>query len=411
MRKLLITLLAALWALTLSAQSFDAVFQDATLRLDYVLCGDSAHQNIYLEEMGRIPGWAGKRTHLEAPLLRGNGQIRLLDPVSGEVLYAESFSTLFQEWQVTEEATRVQRAFEACFRVPFPCQPVQVELSLRDIHGKVSSSLRHLVDPADILIRQHRPNMAECREIHSGGSVQEAVDILIIADGYTAAEKEKFFADAARARDALFDHEPFATRSFDFNIRAAFLPSQESGVSIPHDSLWVNTLADSHFDTFYTARYLTTASMRKVHDAAGTIPFEHLILMCNTANYGGGGIYNFITFMPSGHATFPQVLVHEFGHAFGGLGDEYYYDDQYDSQYPSDTEPWEPNITTLVDFDSKWKDLIPKGEAGLYEGGGYQSKGVWRPAEDCRMKTNTCPDFCPVCTRALNRMMDYATGR
>ncbi len=411
MRIVFCLLLALLPALGISAQSFEANFQDATLRLDYVLCGDAWHQSIYLEDTGRIPGWAGRRTQLEAPLLKGNGQIRLLDPVSSEVLYAESFSTLFQEWQSTEEATRVQRAFEACFRVPFPRRPVEVELSLSDVHGMVSSCLRHLVDPSDILIRQYKPSPAECRDIYLGGSVEEAVDILILADGYSAEEREKFFADAARARDALFTHEPFASRSASFNIRAAFLPSQESGVSIPHDSLWVNNLADSHFDTFYSARYLTTTSMRKVHDAAGANPFEHLILLCNTSCYGGGGIYNFITFMPSDHITFPQVLVHEFGHAFGGLGDEYYYDDQYSSQYPSDTEPWEPNLTTLVDFDSKWKDLIPSRKAGLYEGGGYQSKGVWRPAEDCRMKTNSCPDFCPVCTRAINRMIDFCTGQ
>ena len=411
MRRLFGCLLALLPALGLSAQNFEDTFADATLRLDYVLCGDASHQGIYLEETGRIPGWAGRRTQLQAPLLRGNGQIRLLEPESGEVLYAESFSTLFQEWQCTEEATRVQRAFEACFRVPFPLRPVLVELSLSDVHGKVSSCLRHPLDPKDILIRQYRPNGAECRVLQLGGSLEDAIDILILADGYSAEEREKFFADAARARDALLGHEPFASRASAFNFRAAFLPSQESGVSVPHDTLWRNTLAGSHFDTFYTQRYITTASMRKIHDAAGTVPFEHIILMANTSLYGGGGIFNFITFMVSDHATFNPVLVHEFGHAFGGLGDEYYYDDQYSSQYPADTEPWEPNLTTLVNFDSKWKDMIPSGEAGLYEGGGYQSKGVYRPAEDCRMKTNTCPDFCPVCVRSLNRTIDFYTGK
>jgi hypothetical protein len=178
-----------------------------------------------------------------------------------------------------------------------------------------------------------------------------------------------------------------------------------------------------------------------VYDLIGTVPFEHIVVMVNTAIYGGGGIYNSLTIMNSDHPTFNAVMVHEFGHAFGGLADEYAYGDQVETPYPADTEPWEPNITTLHDFAAKWQDMLPKGtliptplddldkqdvrriwntftpeqkellnlKIGVYEGAGYQSKGVFRPVQECRMRINECEEFCPVCTRAIIRMIDYYT--
>jgi hypothetical protein len=171
------------------------------------------------------------------------------------------------------------------------------------------------------------------------------------------------------------------------------------------------------------------------------VPFEHIIVLVNSDTYGGGGIYNQVMVTTSDHPTFGQVLVHEFGHAYAGLGDEYFYDDGYESMYPADTEPWEPNLTTLVDFNSKWADMLPKGTAiptppdpkvpnyrkitndkerrllnaatqrvGVFEGGGYQSKGVYRPAQECRMKINEVEDFCPVCSRAIQRITDFYTS-
>lgn len=383
-------------------------FTDSTLRLDYVLCGDASHQAVYWRQSFKGGPWAGRRHSLGRPLLRGNGQIRVLDPESGLCLYANSFSTLFQEWTVTEEATQVQKAFESSFQVPFPKQPVDIEITLLNTHGQVSGYLRHRIDPADILIRPLESSRLETRTVFEGGPLPETVDIVIVSEGYDTTESAKFFLDAGRAADALFSHEPFASNKDRFSIRAVFAPSAQSGVSIPHKGLWRSTAVSSHFDTFYSNRYLTTSAIWRVWDLIGTVPFEHVIVLANTANYGGGGIYNSITIMNSDHPTFVPVLVHEFGHAFGGLGDEYYYDDQFETQYPADTEPWEPNLTTLKDFSRKWADLLDQG-AGLYEGGGYQSKGVYRPAPDCRMKTNECGSFCPVCTRAIVRMIDFYT--
>lgn len=418
---------------------FEEHFTDSTLRLDYVFCGDSGHQAIYLQGMVKTGPWAGRRHNLQEPLLRGNGQVRVKDPVSGAVLYSNSFSTLFQEWQDYDEARSVSKAFENCILVPFPKDSVQVEVFLTDRHNRVSSSICHIVDPADILIRRIEPNPFETRTIWEGGPIDKAIDIAIVSEGYTASEKENFFADAARARDALLRHAPFSERSGNFAIRAVFAPSQSSGPSVPHSGKWNNTLADSHFDTFYSERYLTTSSLQKVHDALGTVPFEHIIVMVNTPIYGGGGIYNSLTIMGSSHPTFNQVLVHEFGHAFAGLGDEYFYGEQAETPYPADTEPWEPNITTLKDFASKWQDMLPEGtpvptpvdsletvdvrriwhtftpeqkaqlnlKIGVYEGAGYMERGVYRPVQECRMKINECEEFCPVCARAIERMIDY----
>ena len=420
---------------------FEEHFQDSTLRLDYVFCGDALHQAIYLQGMHKTGPWAGRQKNLDRLPLKGNGQLYVKDPATGATLYAHSFSTLFQEWVGYPEARQVQKAFENCFQVPFPKDSVRIEITLCDNRGKESARLSHIVDPADILIRQAQDNGARCEVISQGGSLPEAIDVVILSEGYTSAQEDKFWADARRAQAALTAHEPFAGRSDVFTFRAVFLPSKDSGPSIPRSGDWHTTLADSHFDTFYSERYLTSSAQQKIYDALGTVPFEHIIVLVNTPVYGGGGIYNSLTTMVSDHPTFPQVLVHEFGHAFGGLGDEYFYDDMDQPVYPAGVEPWEPNLTTLTDFASKWQDMLPEGTpiptptdslelqdvrkiwntlapeqkallnhtVGVYEGGGYQSKGVYRPVQECRMKINECEDFCPVCVRALERMIDFYT--
>ena len=442
MKRILLTA-AALLALCagLRAQDFDRDFENATLRLDYVFCGDNAHQAIYFQEALKTSAWAGRRDNLSAPLLEGNGQIRVLDPETGACLYANSFSTLFQEWQVEEEATRVQKAFENCFQVPFPKRPVDIEIFLLDTHRKPSSCLKHRIDPSDILIRRMQDNGYSSTVVWQGGSLAESIDIVVVSDGYAAAEKAKFYRDAERVATALFRHEPFASYRNKFTIRAVFAPSQDSGASVPRSGDWKRTVVDSHFDTFYSDRYLTTSAQQKVYDLIGTVPFEHIVVMVNTDIYGGGGIYNSLTIMNADHPTFNAVMVHEFGHAFGGLADEYAYGDQVETPYPADTEPWEPNITTMHDFAAKWQDMLPAGtpvptpqddldkqdvrriwntftpdqkallnlKLGVYEGAGYQSKGVFRPVQECRMRINECEEFCPVCTRAIVRMIAYYT--
>lgn len=407
--------------------------QDRTLRVDYIFSGTDKTQEISLDEMSWLDGWAGRRVNPESVPVRGNGQISLTDKATGKILYRQSFSTLFQEWQTTEEATRVRKAFENVFLLPMPSAPAEVKVELYDFRGNVSASLIHQADPSDILIRYVSQDAAPHKYIVRSGSPEEKIDVAVVAEGYTAGEIELFYEDARKAVEAILSHQPFDRYADRFNFVAVALPSEDSGVSVPGDGVWKNTALGSHFNTFYMDRYLTTLRLRKMHDSLCGIPYEHIVILANTDTYGGGGIYNSYTLTTAHHKSFEPVVVHEFGHSFAGLADEYYYDDQFVEYYYPDSEPWEQNITTLFNFESKWDDMLPRfisvptpapedsvwemieeGKSpetiiGVYEGAGYQSKGVYRPYPDCRMKTNQAQGFCPVCQRAIARMIEFYT--
>ena len=448
MKRIIFFAIAASWAaIGASAQLFDDFFEDRTLRLDYVMAGNNHEQHIFFEQAYATPRWAGRKARLSEVFLRGNGQLTVSDHATGRTLYVHTFSTLFQEWQATEEATRLSRAFETSYNVPMPRRTVDVTITLTDFHGRECARLTHTIDPTDILIRQSGQTATPHYYVWKGGGRQDAepditgcIDLAIVAEGYTEAEMGKFYHDCQRAVDALFAREPFASLKERFNVVAVAAPSADSGPSIPRLGQWHNTAAGTHYDTFYSDRYLTTRQMHHLYDLLAGIPFEHIIVMVNTDIYGGGGIYNQLDVSTSDHPPFSQVLVHEFGHSYAGLGDEYFYDDGYESVYPADTEPWEPNLTTLVDLESKWADMLPEGtpvptppaqipdyrhietseqlqelnaatqRVGVFEGGGYQSKGVYRPAQECRMKVNEVEDFCPVCARAIRRITDFYTS-
>lgn len=382
--------------------------QDQTLRVNYTFSGNSKESRIYLDDLNVIDGWAGRRVNLKDLYLEGNGQITMTDAATGDTLFRNSFSTLFQEWQNTEEATKVDRSFENVYLLPMPSAKAVVEVKLTDNYNKVVASLRHTVDPEDILIRKIGQNPAKWKYLHQGGSPEKCIDVVIVPEGYTAHQMDLFYKDAGIAVNSLFSHEPFKTLQDRFNILAVELESRDGEVSVPKEGLWTETALNSSFSTFYSDRYLTTLRLRQLHDKLAGIPYEHIIILANTDVYGGGGIFNSYTLTTAHHAQFAPVVVHEFGHSFGGLADEYFYDDQYEQYYNSETEPWEPNITTKVDFDSKWKNMMPE-KADLYEGGGYMSKGVWRGSFDCRMKTNKYPEFCPVCQRSLERIISFYT--
>ncbi len=383
--------------------------QDKTLRLDYIFSGTDKSAEISLDEMSCFDGWAGRRVNLDEVPVRGNGQISLTDDVSGEVLYRQSFSTLFQEWQTTEEATGVRKSFENVFLLPMPQAKAKVRVELYDFWGNVSASLTHIVDPGDVLIRKIAPQVSQHQYLLKSGSPEDKIDVVIVAEGYTADELELFYNDARIAMDAILAHEPFGQYKDSFNFVAVALESADSGVSVPGEGEWKDTALKAHFNTFYMDRYLTTLRLKNMHDRLCGIPYEHIVILANTDTYGGGGIYNSYTLTTAHHPAFKPVVVHEFGHSFAGLADEYYYDDQYVEYYYPDCEPWEQNITTLFDFDSKWKDMLDSGEAQLLEGAGYQSKGVYRGSEDCRMHTNKAESFCPVCQRAIGRMIEFLT--
>lgn len=244
--------------------------------------------------------------------------------------------------------------------------------------------------------------------LQQAADTTHCIHVAYVAEGYQQHEMGTFIKDCKIAMESLFAHEPFRQLQDRFNMVAIMSPSKESGTSWPAKGIWKNTVLDSHFDTFYSDRYLTTLHLKKLHDVLAGTPYEHIIILVNTDHYGGGGIYNSYNLTYAHGPQFRPVVVHEFGHSFGGLGDEYPYGND-DPMYFPDTEPWEPNLTTKCDFNGKWENLVREGKAGLVEGGGYLSNGVWRGFENCRMRTNEEPEFCLVCQQALIQLIDFYT--
>lgn len=404
------------------AQDFTEYFIDKTLRVDYLFTGDAHSQSIVLDELSQLPTWAGRRHHLSELPLAGNGQIAMKDAATGKYIYKTSFSSLFQEWLTTEEARITAKGFENTFLLPFPKRQATVEVTLFNPKREVMTRFTHTIDPNDILIHQRgTSHIPPYRYLLRNGDEKECIDVAIMAEGYTEKEMETFYADAQTACESIFSHEPFRSMKQKFNVVAVACPSEDSGVSVPRKNQWKKTAVFSHFDTFYSERYLTTSRIKAVHNILAGIPYEHIILLANTDVYGGGGIYNSYTLTTAHHAQFRPVVVHEFGHSFGGLADEYFYEnDVMSDTYPLNVEPWEQNVTTRTDFATKWEDMLtadtpiptPAAEQtkyaiGVYEGGAYSAKGIYRASFNCRMRTNEYPEFCPVCQRALMRLIRF----
>ncbi|MBR1687198.1 MAG: peptidase M64 [Prevotella sp.] len=401
--------IALCFAASLSAQTFEAHFDNRTLRLDYIFAGNAERQEIFVDELHVLPQWYGRRHRLNEVPLRGNGSITVREQATGAVIYRHSFSSLFQEWLATAEAKRTRKSFENVFLVPYPKHPVEITVELRDYHDSICAAMTHTVNPNDILIsRQGERNITPYTTLQQADDTTHCIHIAFLAEGYKAEQMDTFITDCRAAMASLFNHEPFKAMRGRFNIVAVMAPSMEAGVSEPNKGIWLNTALGAHFDTFYSERYLTTLHLKQMHDWLAGTPYEHIIVLANGTRYGGGGIYNSYTLSNAHARYFLPVVVHEFGHSFGGLGDEYPYGDD-DPMYFADTEPWEPNLTTRHRFEGKWENLIAEGKAGMVEGGGYLSHGVWRGVADCRMRTNETTEFCVVCQQALRRLIDFYT--
>lgn len=424
MKKHILFLLCLIAVASTRAQVFADHFADKTLRVDYIFNGNASGQAICLDGLSALPTWAGRKHHLAELPLQDNGQIVMRNAASGKTIYTTSFSSLFQEWLETDEARNVTKGFENTFLLPYPLQPVEIEITLLDPRRNVRASMKHIVHPNDVLIEQKgNSHITPHKYLLHNDSPEKCIDVAILAEGYTLQEIQTFYEDADIACKSIFDHEPFKSMKKRFNVVAVASPSTDSGVSVPRLNEWKHTAFGSHFSTFYSDRYLTTSRVKAIHDALAGIPYEHIIILANTEEYGGGGIYNSYTLTTAHHPMFRPVVVHEFGHSFGGLADEYFYDnDVMTDTYPLDIEPWEQNISTQVDFAAKWKDMLSENTpvptpaevsenypTGVYEGGGYSAKGIFRPAENCRMRTNEYPAFCPVCQRALRRIIEFYT--
>jgi hypothetical protein len=401
--------------------NFSDYFIMKSLRFDFLLGGNAGEVMVYPQQIKQEPHWAGSVINLTDTFSYGTYRFRVFDTESEILLFSKGFSTLFQEWQTTTEAKKMNRTYYQAAIFPFPKKTVRLEIDARQWEGQFKTIYKTEIDPKDYFILKETPIPYETVIIQKNGNPRNMIDLVILAEGYTKGEMNKFIDDARRVTGYLFDEEPFKSAKNKFNVTALLTPSAESGTDMPGDEVYKNTLFNATFYTFDLARYLTTSDMKSVYDAVASVPWDHIYVLVNTERYGGGGFYNFLSICSSGNELTKEVFVHEFGHGFAGLGDEYFTSDvAYEDYYNLEIEPWEPNITTLVDFSKKWKFMIDettpvptpreakyKNTVGVFEGGGYMAKGIYSPAMDCRMKSNNAQKFCPVCTTAILKMIDF----
>jgi hypothetical protein len=382
------------------------------------------------------------------------------------MLYSRGFSSIYGEWETTDEAQHVNRTFNESLRFPAPAAPAQVILKKRDSENVFRELWSVVIDPADIFVDRSKPAAsAEPMALEKNGDPAGKVDFLILGDGYTAEELGKFKTDAARLLDRLFETEPFKSRRKDFNVWGLCPPAAESGISRPSTGIHRSNPLGATYDAFGSERYVLTFDNRAFREVAQFAPYEYVEILVNARTYGGGGIFNLYGTVAAGSASAPYIFVHEFGHHFADLADEYYTSPVAYIPPARKIEPYEPNVTALLDPATlKWKDLLApsievptpwnkqafdktaleyqkqreklraekrpeeemdalfaelrqlelkhfagekhKGQVGAFEGAAYQSQGYYRPELDCIMFTRG-QEFCTVCRRAIDRMIDF----
>ncbi len=454
----------------LFAPDFDADFTGQTWRIDYFSTGNSREERISLDRVRREGPWAGSRTALVDDTNLGEYRVEVADASAdgaGRVMWSRGFSTVFQEWSTTGEAAGdLVRTFPAALRVPEPKRAVEVRVSKRDATLAFREIWKTKLDPADRAIEKAAPLPQAVWTVQESGPPETKVDLLFLGDGYTAAQTEKFHADVKRLSDALLSEEPYKSRRSDFNVRAIDVAAAEEGVTRPRSGVYRNSPFGAAYNTFDSERYALIFDDRRWRDVAAAAPYEFVIVLLNEKQYGGGGIFNLYCTAAADSNVASYLVIHEFGHHFAALADEYYTSQvAYDTTAPITVEPWEPNVTALLDpAHLKWRDLVKDGTAiptpwrkdeydsrstasqkaraeltaknaspaefdklfaqervdavkmlgfdraapvvGAFEGARYQSKGLYRPCSDCLMFTRDDVGFCPVCRRALERMID-----
>ncbi|HTX88883.1 MAG TPA: M64 family metallopeptidase [Bacteroidales bacterium] len=402
--------------------TFDDFFIQRTLRIDYTMAGDYQGETVYLEKMKQEPNWAGPQKHMIDPFDAGTYRYAVYDSLTGKLIYTRGFCNLFEEWQGTPEAKKTRRSFQQTAILPFPKQVIRFEIDKRRYEdGKFAPIFQDYINPNDYFIYRNTPKQYPFVKFREAGDPSFCVDVAFVAEGYTAAEMPKFLDDAKRIGDYFMSVAPYSEFSGSFNMYAIEAPSDESGVDIPGTGVYVNTDVHSTFYTFDMDRYLTCSETWAVYDIAASVPYDAIFILVNSKRYGGGGFYNHMCEGTVDNPLSKIVAVHEFGHAFAGLADEYYTSEvTYSDFYNLKVEPWEANITTNVNFDSKWKGMILPGTpiptpredkykdvVGMFEGGGYCAKGIYSPMMDCRMKSNEAPGFCPVCRERIRNVILY----
>ena len=442
---------------------------DKTMRVDYFHTGGpKSGETISLDRVVNDGAWAGSRTQLVDRTNLGKYRFEVRDPSGDQVLYSRGFASVYGEWETTPEVRKMHRTFHESLRFPWPARPVRVVLEKRQPDNRFASIWTADIDPASRFVNSAAPprGTGRVRTILDNGAPAQKVDLLVISEGYTESELPKFQKDAARLLEALFAEEPFRSRRGDFNVRALELPSPASGVNRPNAGVFRRTPLSAEYNIFDSERYVLTLDNRALRDAAAAAPYEFIEILVNERTYGGGGIFNDQATASVDSAFSAYVFVHEFGHHFAALADEYYTSDvAYETGAPVKVEPWEPNVTALHDPAAlKWRDLVTpgtplptpwdkaefeahsraiqerrrairqrnapeeemdalfreqrdwdeqflkgmkySGAVGGFEGASYEPRGLYRPEADCIMFTRDRVGFCRVCQRAISRIID-----
>ena len=450
---------------------FDELFTGLTLRFDYTHSGTATEEHFSLDQLRLEGPWPGSRTQLVDDTNLGKYLFEVVDTASGQALYSRGFASIYGEWETTGEARQgTWRSIHESQRFPEPKGPVRLILSKRGPDGSFHPIYTGEVDPHSRFVnRAALPPRGKLWTIFENGPPATKVDLLILGDGYTRKERSKFRRDVKRLTDILFDTEPFAARKNDFSVRAIHVPANASGISNPRRNIWRDSPLGLSYNSLDLDRYVLTLANRQVRDIAAQAPYDALILITNDRKYGGGGIFNLYAVTAAHSSQAPYVFVHELGHSFAGLADEYYTSAvTYEDFYPTGVEPWEPNVTALLDpANLKWADLVTPGTpiptpwdqqpydeasytyqekrsalraegaseekmetlfnearsvtqplleneayagvVGAFEGASYQTQGLYRPQADCIMFTRNPKEFCAVCTAAIERVIDLYT--
>jgi hypothetical protein len=454
-------LLFAALAATLSATA--PAEPPATFRLDYFHTGSADEERFALDAVVVEGPWGGNPERPLDDTNLGKYRFEVVDRTTQRPLYSRGFASIYGEWETTEEARHVHRTFHESLRFPEPVRAVQVVLKKRGADGLFREAWTVAVDPEDPRVdRTGPPPDDNVWAVRESGPPPLKIDVVLLGDGYTEAEMDKWHRDAQRMADLLFDLSPFKERQTDFNVWAVDTPSRPSGVARPSDDVHRRSALRLTYDAFGSERYVLGFDNRRIREAAAAVPYEAMIIVVNGRKYGGGGIFNLYATTASDNAFTPYILVHEFGHHLAGLADEYYTSDVAYETPPERPEPWEPNATASG-TSPKWMDLVtpgvplptpwPKdafeeaqkeiqarrrtireeegpeeemealfreeqervntllnegeyaGAVGAFEGAMYAPRGYYRPQANCMMFTRR-PGFCAVCRRALERVID-----
>ncbi|MFZ1376079.1 MAG: IgA Peptidase M64 [Geothrix sp.] len=435
-----------------------------TLRVDYGHTGNSASEHFGIDRVVLEPlAWPGDLTKAIDTSNLGKYCFEVADKATGRLLYSRGFASIYGEWETTEEAKGLSRSFSESLRFPQPEAPVRITVKKRDEKNAFVPAWTFELDPKDPLIeRTPAPDAGGLIALQKSGDSAEKVDFLILGDGYTAAERGKFEAQARKVMELLFQQTPFKEHRQDFNVWALCPPSKESGISRPSTGVHKRTPLGTTYDAFGSERYVLTFDNRAFRDVAAKAPYEFVEILTNSETYGGGGIHNLYSTASAGNSTIGYLFVHEFGHHFAGLADEYYTSDVAVTNSPSRMEPWEPNATADPKH-PKWASLLSpgvplptpwkkdefeahshayqkerrairaanrpeaemdalfarekvfetrllgtdthSGKVGAFEGANYEAKGYFRSQEDCLMFTRNDAGFCAACRAAIERVI------